>query len=109
MNKTSKIDAVNSMLISLGIRPVASLNPPHGADVAQAVHTLDEVTRECQSRGWHWNTVTKTISPDANTGKIILGPDVLRIDAVDPWCDVVQDGDYLVNKATNTDVFTNDL
>lgn len=95
------------MLISLGIRPVASLVPPFGADVAQAVHTLDEITRECQSRGWHWNTLQKTIEPDANNGKLLLGPDVLRIDAVDPWFDVAQDGDYLVDKATNSDVFTN--
>lgn len=105
MQKTSKIDAVNSMLISVGVRPVSTISPPQGADVAQAVHTLDEVSREIQSRGWHFNTVTQTLTPDASTSKIALPANVVRIDSQDYNVDLVQVGDFLYDEDNDTFTF----
>lgn len=109
MKKTSKIDAINSMLISVGVRPVNTIVPPHGADVAQALHTLDEVSREVQERGWKFNRIVKTLSPDPNTNKIALPENVVRIDSTSPWIDTVQIGEYLYNEGSNTYEFTNSV
>ena len=55
VSKTSKLDAINSMLIGIGEAPVNTLNS--GLQEAEiAAILLDNVSREVQSFCWAFNT-----------------------------------------------------
>uniref|UniRef100_UPI0040473467 hypothetical protein n=1 Tax=Shewanella sp. TaxID=50422 RepID=UPI0040473467 len=55
MAGTSKLDAVNTMLSSIGEAPVSSLSSGLiEAEIAETI--LDTIDREVQSMGWHFNT-----------------------------------------------------
>jgi len=52
MAGTSKLDAVNTMLSSIGEAPVSSLSSGLiEAEIAETI--LDTIDREVQSMGWH--------------------------------------------------------
>jgi hypothetical protein len=53
---TTELDAVNTMLATIGEQPVNSLETASTSDVAQAVRALGEQNREVQSEGWTFNT-----------------------------------------------------
>ncbi len=119
MNLSTRQEAVNSMLAMIGASPVSSLSGSTSADVAMAVATLDEVSREVQSAGWHFNREYEVLfSPDAATNYIDLPSNVLRID-VEPadartttgatYIDVVQRGTRLYDKKAHTYEFTRDV
>jgi len=81
---STKLDAVNSLLTAVGEYPITNIE----ADIAEsqiAVQTLDEVSRELQSRGWSWNTRHKAeLTPDANNN-ILIPSNVTRVDATDTY------------------------
>lgn len=52
---TSKLDAVNTMLRSIGETPINTLEDPRSSDVLIAIDVLDDVTREVQLLGWSFN------------------------------------------------------
>lgn len=55
MNTTTKLDAVNTLLMSIGEDPVNALGL--GIDDQTAAEAIvDEVTRKVQVLGWSWNT-----------------------------------------------------
>lgn len=56
LRPTTKLDAVNAMLLSISELPVASLSGSGGSDVATALQALENTTREVQARGWDFNT-----------------------------------------------------
>ncbi|SVB25525.1 uncharacterized protein METZ01_LOCUS178379, partial [marine metagenome] len=66
VSKTSKLDAINSMLIGIGEAPVNTLNSGlQEAEVAEIV--LDSISREVQSAGWVFNTdIRYTLSPNSS-------------------------------------------
>ena len=84
LTPSTKLDAVNSLLTAVGEYPITNIE----ADIAEsqiAVQTLDEVSRELQSRGWSWNTRRKaTLTPDVNND-INLPQNVTRVVAVDTY------------------------
>ena len=53
---TTELEAVNTLLRSIGESPVSSLNGPLGVDVVTARQTLNEVIRSIQMEGWIFNT-----------------------------------------------------
>ena len=57
MTTTTKLMAVNTILSTVGEAPVNNLTAVT-ADVRIAESVLDEVSREVQSAGWHFNTET---------------------------------------------------
>ena len=64
---TSKLEAVNTMLTAIGESPVNTITSSTTTDVSIALQILDNVSREVQSVGWHFNTdtnylLTKTYS-----------------------------------------------
>ena len=73
---TTQLEAVNSMLGHIGEAPVDSIATPSSLPISAstALTILDEVSREVQSDGWHFNTeYDVTLSPDAgNSNKICL-------------------------------------
>ena len=79
VSKTSKLDAINSMLIGIGEAPVNTLNSGlQEAEVAAIV--LDTISREVQTLGWAFNTdIRYTLSPN-NSKNIVLPSNALRVD-----------------------------
>ena len=53
---TSKLESINVMLTSIGESPVNTITSSTTTDVSIAVQILDNVSREVQSVGWHFNT-----------------------------------------------------
>lgn len=107
---TTKLEAVNSMLGHIGETPVNSISNAVSLPVsaATALGVLDEISREVQSEGWHFNTTNKhTLSP--LDGKITLPDNTLHVDALDKHIDVVQRGLTLYDRENNTTTFTKDI
>ena len=81
LNTTSKLEAVNTMLGSIGEAPVNSLTSGL-VDAETAEKILDSVSREVQARGWSFNTdINLLYTPDAsNANQITITSSVLRIE-----------------------------
>ena len=54
----SKLEAVNLMMTAIGETPVNSITSSTTTDVSIAIQILDNVSREVQSVGWHFNSDT---------------------------------------------------
>ena len=55
---TTKLEAINVMLTAIGESPVNTITSSTTTDVSIAIQILDNVSREVQSVGWHFNTDT---------------------------------------------------
>jgi hypothetical protein len=109
LTPTTKLEAVNVCLTNIGEAPVASLSGLQ-VDAQVASSIIDEVSREVQSNGWHWNTEVHTISPNISN-QILLPANTLRVDTVenDRSLDVVQRGMKLYDRKDNTYIFSGSL
>lgn len=109
LTPTTKLEAVNVCLTNIGEAPVASLTGLQ-VDAQVASSIIDEVSREVQSHGWHWNTEVHTLSPNISN-QILLPANTLRVDTVenDRDLDVVQRGMKLYDRKDNTYTFTDAL
>ncbi len=104
---TTKLETVNSMLGHVGETPVNSIVDTNALPVtaAMAVTIVDEVSREVQSEGWHFNTEDNVeLSPDSQ-GNITIPQDIIELDVADKTVDVVQRGLSLFDKRNNTTTF----
>ncbi len=109
---TTELDAVNVMLTSIGESPINTLGSGlQEAEIAEVV--LDNVSRDVQSAGWHFNTeiryklirtANKTISLPANVVKIDK-TNLLR----DYNIDVVERGRQLYDRIGNKYTFDDDI
>jgi|TARA_R100001510_G_scaffold56900_1_gene63433 hypothetical protein len=108
---TSQLEAVNTMLGYIGEAPVNSISNTSELPVsaANAVSILDEVSREVQSEGWHFNTVKDyVLSPTNNS--ITLPNNTLQVDHDGTEdVDLVQRGLSLFDRKNQTTTFTNDI
>ena len=101
LTPTSKLDAVNSILIGTGEAPVNTLGSGlQEAEIAEVI--LDNISREVQSRGWTFNTdIRKTLTKD-ESGYINLPSNCINIDTTtllrDYDTDVVERGRRLYDK-----------
>jgi hypothetical protein len=115
MALTSKLEAVNTMLGVIGEAPVNSLTPVDNrlpVSVVTAVNILDEVSREIQSEGWHFNTEHEYELLLTTQNKINLPSSTLKVDtALNEYTDidVVQRGTVLYDRKNHTDVFNKNL
>ena len=76
---STELDAVNSILMSVGESPVNTLTV-HSPEVAIAQKTLRQVCREIQAEGWSYNTENEyPIDLDTNN-QCIVPNNVLQID-----------------------------
>ena len=109
VSKTSKLDAINSMLIGIGEAPVNTLNSGlQEAEVAEIV--LDSISREVQSMGWAFNTdIRYTLSPNSSDN-IALPSNTLRVDTTglkrDYNTDVIERDNKLYDRTKNSFIFT---
>lgn len=70
----TELEAVNSMLLSIGKSPVSTLSVPGVNDVSQATTTLYGMVREVQTRSWWFNT-EECFPITANSSGNILRPE----------------------------------
>ena len=108
--RTSELEAVNTILSTIGESPLNTLSGSLPVDGTIAKNVLSEVSREVQSQGWHFNTHYKvTLSRDTDN-KIPLATNIVRIE-LDPRqysktsYDIVQRNNFLYNLAKNEDTF----
>lgn len=104
---TTKLETVNSMLGHIGETPVNSIADTNALPVsaAMAVTIVDEVSREVQAEGWHFNTEDNfELTPDSQ-GNIAIPEDIIELDVADKTIDVVQRGLSLFDRRTNTTTF----
>jgi len=113
LSKTSKLDAVNSMLAAIGQSPVNSLDQST-VDVASALQFLDKASREVQTEGWKFNTEQEYALTINNDGEIPLADNVAAV-SLDPFLyptstyNVVIRGNRLYNMIGSTFEFTASL
>ena len=106
---TSKLEAVNSMLGHIGESPVNSIsNTNLPVSASTAISVLDEISKEVQTEGWHFNTEEEVKYTPVN-GSITLPNDIIQFDPVDTSLDIVQRGSTLFDRKNNTTTFTSDL
>ena len=109
---TTELECINIMLAAIGEAPVSSLTGTVPVDVRLAQSTLTEVNKQVQSEGWSFNTeIDVTLTRNASNN-IVLGTDVLRVDAQThdhPSIDPIQRGLKLYDRKKNTFVFDEDL
>ena len=104
---TTKLETVNSMLGHIGETPVNSIADTNALPVsaAMAVTIVDEVSREVQAEGWHFNTENNVeLTPDSQ-GIITIPEDIIELDVADKTIDVVQRGLSLFDRRTNITTF----
>jgi hypothetical protein len=96
----TKLEAVNVALRGIGQTEAVSLDD-NWPDVQMASKLIDDLTRQLQIRGWHWNMERKTFTPDVND-EILLPNNTISIDtaAQDIGFDVIQRGTKLYNTET---------
>jgi len=110
----TELEAVNTMLITIGEQPVSSLDNLAGLqDASIARQILSNISRAVQSKGWVFNLdLQVTYTPDSN-GEINLGSNVIRIDTTSKvrsaTKDIVERGGKLYDREKNTSVFTDDI
>ena len=112
--RTTELEAVNTILSTIGEAPLSTLTGSLPVDGTMAKSVLNEINREVQSMGWHFNTHPKVTLSRDNNGTIPLPTNVLRVE-LDPYIhsrtefDIVQRNNVLFNLVKNTSIFTADL
>ena len=110
VTRTTELQAINTILSTIGESPINSLTGTLPVDANIAQNVLDEICREVQSEGWHWNSHYKVDLSRDTDNKIPIGTDVLRVKLNTKYdrssYDVVQRDNYLYNLAKNEDTFT---
>lgn len=102
---TAELEAINTLLAAISESPVSSLDSLGLADVAAARATLDEVSREVQMIGWHFNTEDAYPLLPNTEGKILLPENTLKAQ-IKSGLDIAQRGLKLYNRTSHTDTFT---
>lgn len=77
-SETTELEAINTILASVGELPVTSL-ASSDPTVTVAQNTLNEVSRAVQGLGWFWNSETD-VELTAAADAIVIASNVLRID-----------------------------
>jgi hypothetical protein len=113
LTTTTKLQAVNTLLATIGSAPVNNISGSNSADVAMALQTLDEVSLSVQAKGWHFNTEEDRVyTPDPSTNEITVGNTVLLCDVEHPnndGIDVVLRGTKLYDRQNRTFEFTKQI
>jgi hypothetical protein len=109
LTKTTKLQAINTILATVGEPPINSLNAQR-ADSLIAQNLLDEVTREVLSYGWQFNTDENVVmNPETSSGFIYVSDSVVRVDMDTRYSlnyDIVLRGNRLYNRKTNSYQFS---
>jgi hypothetical protein len=89
----TELEAVNVLLTTIGETPVNTLTGNQVTDVTIAKQVLNEISREVQAQGWHFNTEDGVELMPNEFKKILVPADTARIDSTD--YNIVQRGGEL--------------
>ena len=110
----TELSAVNSILGSIGQSPITSLSGTalQNPEISFIKNLLDQVNRDVQTSGWHFNTQYRVKqSPDAN-GNYVVPQNSILYDIsdgqIDRDTDVTKIDGKLYDLVHQTDVFTKD-
>jgi hypothetical protein len=113
LTPTSELEAINTILSVIGESPISTLSDISSvADAVTAQSILSEVSRQVQTKGWHFNTEKDfELSPEAFSKEITIPTNALRVDTSggSRETDVVQRGNRLYNRTTHTFQFAESL
>jgi len=105
LTPTTELDAVNTCLEIIGEQPVNIIPTSGVTEATVAYNVLTRISREIQKKELHCNT-EENYPLNANTeGYFVLPKNVLRVDAMDQYLDVVQRGNRLYDKKNHTFTF----
>ena len=111
----TELSAVNSILGSIGQAPITSLSGTalQNPEISFVKNILDEVNKDVQTTGWHFNTVYREKkSPDSN-GHYVVPANAILYDIsdgqIDRNRDVIKRDGKLFDLVHQTDVFTQDF
>lgn len=106
LTPTTELEAINTILSVIGESPISSTSDISSvADAVTAQSILSEVSRQVQTKGWHFNTDKEiTLSPSSYTGEITVPSNCLRVDSsgADREVDVVHRGTKLYDRTKHT-------
>lgn len=104
---TTELEAVNSIIATIGEAPIDTLALTGLLFVDQAYSILKEVSRSVQLKGWHFNTDENYPTALNINNEIEIATNVLKIDSTDEYADydVVQRGTRLYNRTDHSFVF----
>ena len=112
---TTELQAVNSMLSTIGEAPVNSLSSGL-VDAETAETVLNEVSRDVQSLGWNFNSEPDVVVGKGVDKKVLLDENVVRADLAQSETkyrssknEYVQRGRYMYDKVLHTDLIDKDL
>lgn len=106
-NKTTRLEAINTMLSVIGEPPLNTLEGANRADALIAQAVLDEVSRDIQTEGWHFNSMSRVPYVADAEGKIVVPQNVVRLDLTEErygYDVIVLDG-YVYNKFSQSNVW----
>lgn len=109
---STELEAVNTMLSAIGEAPVNQLDTTTNAEARIAKQILDEVNRDIQSKGWHFNTEPEYTLTRTGDNELQLPSTCVRFDVKNadyPDIDVVQRGSKLYDRKNHTFIFSQDL
>lgn len=107
LSPTTELEAINTMLSTIGESPVNTVEDNGNVDAVLARQILRSTSREVQARGWHFNTEKDySVLPDFSK-YLTLPQTVLRVDTVnaDQDIDVVVRGTRLYDRKKHTYLF----
>jgi hypothetical protein len=102
MTPTTLLDAINSILSTLGSAPVESLANTASVEVTLAKNVLSDVMRDIQVKGWRFNTVSNYPLLQREGGDIVLPQSCIKVDFVENKPFLVQRGFHLYDVQNHT-------
>lgn len=113
LTPSTELEAINTILSVIGESPISSLSEVSSvADAVTAQSILSEVSRQVQTKGWHFNTEKDfELTPEAFSKEILLPSNILRVDSMgdNRDTDVVQRGNKLYDRTKHTFQFTKSI
>jgi hypothetical protein len=112
IHRQTELDAINSMLATIGEAPISTLSSGLHADATMAIDTLRQVSREVQQVGWYFNREFKYELIPNTDGNIVLPLNIASIDVESRntnTMDVVPRGNRLYDMTGHTYTFDNKI
>lgn len=103
LKNTTRLEAVNTLLASIGESPINSLDTGL-VESETAERQLDETNRSIQSMGWVFNTERGITLQINERGQVPVPEGILRIEVEGK--DILRRGNFLYDRARHTDQFT---
>lgn len=112
LTNTTELEAVNTVLSTIGEAPLNDLEEPAATvgDHRLAITTLTEVSREVQQKGWFFNRERDyLLTPEATTHEIVVPANAANIDldsAEYPDIDPILRGTKVYDRKAHSYTFT---